>query len=61
MLVLSREKYESIIIGDDIKITIVEIREGQVRLSIEAPEHIQVHRQEVYDAIQKESDQCQSE
>lgn len=53
MLVLSRKKNESIIIGDDIKIVIVEIRGDKVRLGIEAPSTVPVHRQEVYDAIKR--------
>ena len=53
MLVLSRHKDESIMIGDDIIITIVDIRGDKVRLGIEAPNDVAVHRQEVYDAIQR--------
>ena len=53
MLVLSRKKDESIVINDDIVITIVEIRGDKVRLGIDAPTEIPVHRQEVFDAIQK--------
>lgn len=55
MLVLSRHRDESIIIGDDIVITIVDIRGDKVRLGIEAPQDIPVHRQEVYEAIQREN------
>ena len=54
MLVLSRHRDESIIIGDDIEITIVEIRGDKVRLGITAPQHVPVHRQEVYEAIKRE-------
>jgi len=54
MLVLSRQRDESIIIGDNIVLTIVDIRGDKVRLGIEAPKEIPVHRQEVYDAIQRE-------
>lgn len=54
MLVLSRQRDESIIIDDNIVITIVDIRGDKVRLGINAPKHIPVHRQEVYDAIQRE-------
>ena len=54
MLVLSRERGQTIIIGDDIEITIVDIRGEKVRLGISAPPHISVHRKEVYDAIQRE-------
>ena len=54
MLVLSRHRDESIIIGDDIVVTVVDIRGDKVRLGIEAPTKVPVHRQEVYDAIQRE-------
>ena len=54
MLVLSRQKSESIIIGDDVEITIVDVRGDKVRLGITAPREISVHRKEVYEAIQKE-------
>jgi carbon storage regulator len=54
MLVLSRQRDESIIIGDNIVITIVDIRGDKVRLGIEAPKEVPVHRQEVYEAIQRE-------
>ena len=57
MLVLSRQKDESIIIGDDIEITIVDVRGDKVRLGINAPREISVHRKEVYDAIQREKAQ----
>jgi carbon storage regulator len=55
MLVLSRQRDESIIIGDNIIVTIVDIRGDKVRLGIEAPTEISVHRQEVYEAIQREN------
>ena len=55
MLVLSRQRDESIIIGDNIVITIVDIRGDKVRLGIDAPKEIPVHRQEVYNAIQREN------
>lgn len=61
MLVLSRQRDESIIIGDNIVITIVDIRGDKVRLGIEAPKEVPVHRQEVYDAIQRERAQSDSE
>ena len=51
MLVLSRKKNESIVINNDITVTIVEIRGDKVRLGIVAPKEVPVHRQEVYDAI----------
>ena len=55
MLVLSRHRDESIMIGDDVVVTIVDIRGDKVRLGIEAPQHVPVHRQEVYEAIQREN------
>lgn len=54
MLVLSRQRDESIIIGDNVVITIVDIRGDKVRLGIQAPTEIPVHRQEVYEAIRRE-------
>jgi carbon storage regulator len=54
MLVLSRQKDESIMIGDNVEITIVDVRGDKVRLGITAPREISVHRREVYDAIQRE-------
>src|SRR5215510_7189753 len=55
MLVLSRQRDESIIIGDNIVITVVDIRGDKVRLGINAPSEIPVHRQEIYEAIQREN------
>ena len=54
MLVLSRRKDESIIIGDDVEITIVDVRGDKVRLGITAPKSVSVHRREIYDTIQRE-------
>lgn len=54
MLVLSRKKNESIVINDDIMIVVVEIRGDKVRIGVEAPAEIPVHRKEVYDAIHRE-------
>ena len=54
MLVLSRQRDESIMIGDKVVITIVDIRGDKVRLGIQAPEEIPVHRQEVYEAIKRD-------
>jgi carbon storage regulator len=56
MLVLSRQKDESIIIGDNVEVTIVDIRGDKVRLGITAPKEIPVHRREVYEAIQREKE-----
>lgn len=55
MLVLSRQRDETIMIGDDIEITVVDIRGDKVRLGINAPTRIAVHRKEVYDAIRAEN------
>ena len=55
MLVLSRQRDESIMIGDNIVVTIVDIRGDKVRLGINAPAEVTVHRQEVYEAIQREN------
>ncbi|MFP6575277.1 MAG: carbon storage regulator CsrA [Pirellulaceae bacterium] len=60
MLVLSRKKNESIVINDDITVVVVEIRGDKVRLGIEAPKEVPVHRREVYDAI-KENEATQNE
>ena len=55
MLVLSRQRDETIMIGDEIEITIVDIRGDKVRLGIQAPRQVQVHRKEVYEAIRNEN------
>lgn len=54
MLVLSRKKNESIVIGDNITIVVVDIRGDKVRLGVDAPKEVPVHRQEVHDAIQRQ-------
>ena len=59
MLVLSRRKDESIMIGDDVEIVIVDVRGDKVRLGITAPKSIPVHRREIYEAIQREKSQEQ--
>jgi len=58
MLVLSRQRDETIIIGDEIEITVVDIRGDKVRLGITAPTRIAVHRKEVYEAIKRENEQA---
>jgi carbon storage regulator len=60
MLVLNRQKDQSIIIGDDIEITVVDIRGKKVKLGISAPPHIPVHRKEVYDSIKRSNTGSQS-
>ena len=61
ILVLSRQKDESIIIGDNVEITIVDVRGDKVRLGITAPKDIPVHRREVYEAIQREKSEKKAE
>lgn len=61
MLVLSRQRDESIMIGDDIEITIVDVRGEKVRLGISAPAHVPVHRKEVYEAIKRENQAAAAE
>ena len=58
MLVLSRQRDQSIMIGDNVVITVVDVRGDKVKLGIEAPKEIPVHRQEVYEAIQRENRQA---
>jgi carbon storage regulator len=60
MLVLSRHRDETIMIGDDIELTIVDIRGDKVRIGIKAPSAVPVHRKEVYDAIRQENEQATS-
>ncbi len=55
MLVLNRKAGESIRIGDEIELKIVSVEGGQVKLGIDAPKHVEIHRQEVYAAIQEEN------
>lgn len=55
MLVLSRQRDQTIMIGDDIEITVVDIRGDKVRLGINAPNEVPVHRKEVYEAIKREN------
>jgi carbon storage regulator len=61
MLVLSRQRDESIIIGDNVVVTIVDIRGDKVRLGIEAPKEVPVHRQEVYEAIRREAQKSRND
>ncbi len=58
MLVLSRQRDETIMIGDEIELTVVDIRGDKVRLGIKAPARVAVHRKEVYDAIKRENEQA---
>jgi len=56
MLILTRRVGEKLIIGDDIIITILSLKGNQIRVGIDAPREVKVHRQEVFDRIQKEKE-----
>ena len=58
MLVLSRQRDETIMIGDSVEITVVDIRGDKVRIGINAPALVAVHRKEVYDSIRRENEQA---
>jgi carbon storage regulator len=58
MLVLTRKRDESIMVGDDIEVKVLEVKENQVKLGIDAPRAVAVHRREVYLAIQEENAQA---
>ncbi|KKB41128.1 carbon storage regulator CsrA [Bacillus thermotolerans] len=58
MLVLTRKTGEAIQIGDDIEITVVSVKGDQIKLGINAPKHVDIHRKEVYLAIQEENEQA---
>lgn len=60
MLVLRRKQNESIKIGDDIEITVLAIEGEQIKLGIDAPKHIEIHRKEVYVSIQQENNEAAS-
>ncbi len=55
MLILTRRISESVIIGDDVKITVLGVKGSQVRLGIDAPKEISVHREEIYERIKNEA------
>jgi carbon storage regulator len=55
MLILSRKVNEKVMIGEDISISIIEVRGDQVRLGVDAPKNVKVYRQEVFDAIKAEN------
>lgn len=54
MLILTRRKGESILIGDDVTLTVLNVKGNQVRIGVEAPKEITVHREEIYERIKKE-------
>lgn len=58
MLILTRKLGESIAIGDNVKITLLEVKGKQIRIGIDAPPHITVHRGEIYDLIQEQNAQA---
>lgn len=60
MLILSRKLNEQIVIGDQIVITVVAIRGGNVRLGIEAPKNVPVHRHEIYEALREEGQKAEA-
>jgi len=60
MLVLTRKENESIMIGDDIEVKVLDLRDNQVKIGIEAPRSVAVHRREIYLAIQAENEQAAS-
>lgn len=60
MLILARKRNEQIVIGDGIVITVVAIRGGSVRLGIDAPKDVTVHRKEIYEAIRRKADEAEA-
>jgi len=58
MLILTRERDEAIVINDDITVVVVEIRGGKVRLGVDAPPEVPVHRREVFEAIRRRDAKC---
>jgi carbon storage regulator len=60
MLILTRRVGETLVIGDDVNVTVLGVRGNQVRLGVDAPKEVAVHREEIYQRIQKENDSYNS-
>ena len=59
MLILTRKVNESLLVGDDVKLPVLGIKGGQIRIGISAPRDVAVHRQEIYERIQQEKKEAQ--
>jgi len=57
MLILTRRQGETLMIGDDVTVTVLSVKGNQVRIGVEAPKHVPVHRKEIWDRIQREKEE----